>query len=324
MKKLTTEEYLKIVYNDVLDEYTVLEEYVDTKTKILMRHNVCGNEWRISPNKFIMGRRCPSCQNERIRRESIKTIERVKDEVLNISNGNIFIFGGNYKNGKSKMLFFCNICKKEFEQKITDFINQNRSCPYCNKNKKKKPIKKIVPSPLRKTQKQFEDDVFKIYKNEYVVLGKYTRAIDHILIRHSNCGNEWMVTPSNLLRGYGCPKCNMSKGERRISEWLNKNNYFYEVQKTFSDCRDKNLLKFDFYIEKSNILIEYDGELHYKTHRFVSKEKAKNKLSDSKKKDLIKDNYAKNRNILLLRIPYWDFEKIEEILMNVLVFNHIT
>ena len=34
----------------------------------------------------------------------------------------------------------------------------------------------------------------------------------------------------------------------------------------------------------------------------------------SKRKDKIKTNYCVNNNINLLRIPYWDFENIEEII----------
>lgn len=44
MKKRTTEEFKKLVYDLVGDEYTVLGEYTTTLTKIQMRHNKCGTK----------------------------------------------------------------------------------------------------------------------------------------------------------------------------------------------------------------------------------------------------------------------------------------
>jgi len=37
-------------------------------------------------------------------------------------------------------------------------------------------------------------------------------------------------------------------------------------------------------------------------------------LKDQKFRDKIKSNYAKEKNIKLLRIPYWEFDNIEKML----------
>ena len=76
-------------------------------------------------------------------------------------------------------------------------------------------------------------------------------------------------------------------------------------------------LPFDFYIPSLNIAIEYDGEDHY---MFVFRgkgdtyEKAFNRFIGTKVRDTIKTMYCKENNIKLIRIPYWDFDRIEEIL----------
>ncbi|WP_297419432.1 hypothetical protein [Clostridium sp.] len=63
----------------------------------------------------------------------------------------------------------------------------------------------------RKTQEQFENEVYELYGDEYTVLGKYIGADKKVLIRHNVCGNEWKAKPSNLLntnsQNHGCPKC---------------------------------------------------------------------------------------------------------------------
>lgn len=61
MKK-TTEQFKKEVCKLVNTEYSVLGEYTSSKDKILMKHNICKNEWLVEPNKFIQGRRCPVCK----------------------------------------------------------------------------------------------------------------------------------------------------------------------------------------------------------------------------------------------------------------------
>lgn len=59
--KKTTSQFKQEVYNTVNNEYTVLGEYIGRDEKILIKHNICGNEWLITPDKFLQGRRCPEC-----------------------------------------------------------------------------------------------------------------------------------------------------------------------------------------------------------------------------------------------------------------------
>lgn len=37
-------------------------------------------------------------------------------------------------------------------------------------------------------------------------------------------------------------------------------------------------------------------------------------LNDTKYRDNVKNNYCKQNNIKLIRIPYWDFSNLEEVL----------
>lgn len=60
-KKKTNKEFVEEVEAMVGNEYMFLEEYISSKDKILCRHNKCGCEWKISPNNFLAGKRCPNC-----------------------------------------------------------------------------------------------------------------------------------------------------------------------------------------------------------------------------------------------------------------------
>lgn len=63
--KVTTKIYKKKVYNLVKEEYSVIGEYVNNRTKIKMKHNKCGYEYDVKPNSFLSGRRCPQCALKR-------------------------------------------------------------------------------------------------------------------------------------------------------------------------------------------------------------------------------------------------------------------
>ena len=60
---------LKLNYEDVKniiekENYTLLsEDYINSKTKIKIKHNKCGHEYEVTLSNFNKGRRCPKCAN---------------------------------------------------------------------------------------------------------------------------------------------------------------------------------------------------------------------------------------------------------------------
>jgi predicted RNA-binding Zn-ribbon protein involved in translation (DUF1610 family) len=301
-KKLTNDEYLLRVFNICGDEYAILEKYIDTRTNLLTIHNICGHKWKIAPNKFLLGRRCPKCGRKSSAYKNTTPMEKLKENILKISNNEIVIVDGQYINRNSKLIFYHRICKRKFEDEYENVLKR-KSCLFCKKIR-----------IFGKSHEKYVAEIFKKYNGEYIILGQYEKAKIHILTRHVPCGHEWMVTPTNLLRGFGCPKCNESKGERKISEFLNKNNIKFISQYKFVDCISKRKLPFDFYLSEYNICIEYDGELHSQIHRFIEKEIAIKKLEEQKERDLIKTNYCKDNKIKLIRVSYKYFNNIENIL----------
>jgi hypothetical protein len=62
---------------------------------------------------------------------------------------------------------------------------------------------------------------------------------------------DFLQSPYCHLIGKGCPDCNSSRGELKISRWLTINGIKYTHQKVFIDCKNPktgHTLKFDFYI----------------------------------------------------------------------------
>jgi hypothetical protein len=114
---------------------------------------------------------------------------------------------------------------------------------------------------------------------------------------------DFITTPNkHLSHKLGCPYCTVrSKGESIISKFLCENGIDYIQEHSFDDCFYKNKLRFDFYLKKFNICIEYDGPQHFKNVKFY-----KDSLDEIKIRDSIKNDYCENNNIELIRISYKD------------------
>ena len=123
-----------------------------------------------------------------------------------------------------------------------------------------------------------------------------------------DCGNETNPDPTmnNLTRHHtlscGCRK--NSKWELFIQSYLESINIDFIPQKVFSDCKNKNntcYLYFDFYLPYYNMIVEYDGQQHFEPIKIWGGEE---KLKRQQENDEIKNQYCKNNNINLVRIPY--------------------
>ena len=101
--KRTNEQFLKEVKELVGNEYTFLEEYINTDIPIKVIHNKCNNEYYVAPKEFIHNKaRCPHCL--KINKNSIysniiedfliknKINYKREEKCLNFSNSKYFDF----------------------------------------------------------------------------------------------------------------------------------------------------------------------------------------------------------------------------------------
>ena len=126
------------------------------------------------------------------------------------------------------------------------------------------------------------------------------------------CGNEEVyLTTDNMKNQYSCGCSIESKGEMKIKHILNENNIKFIQEKRFSDCvfTSGKTARFDFYLPDYNCLIEYDGIQHFKKGNGVYDNNEK--FIITQEHDAIKNNYCKQHNIILIRIPYTHYNNIE-------------
>ena len=95
---------------------------------------------------------------------------------------------------------------------------------------------------------------------------------------------------------------------------LNEKGINYTAEKTFKDLCVKKPLRFDYYLNEYNCLIEVQGGQHFDPVAFnigISKEQALNNFKELQKRDNMKREYCKKNKITLIEIiTPDDFEKV--------------
>lgn len=184
---------------------------------------------------------------------------------------------------------------------------------------------KICGHEINIEKKKIQTDVIKYnveLNQDFTFINKWYN--NHRLQIKIKCQNDHVfdIGYFNFLNRRKCPFCGLSEGAKKIQNWLDKNHLDYKMEYKFDDLKSDygNCLRFDFAVfinDEILSLIEYDGQYH-----FI-------KFYDDQSFDLLqlhdnrKNEYCKNRLISLLRIPYWKFSNIDEILSKTLLTNEL-
>lgn len=172
------------------------------------------------------------------------------------------------------------------------------------------------------THEEFLDKFYKVntHAHNIELLEDYTGYSDKIKCKCKIDGYEWGARPYTLLNGHGCPKCSISKGEKRIAQYLDNLGigYIYN-KKYFNDLvgTGGGLLRPDFIIPSLEIWVEFDGRQHFEPVDFtsaMSEQQLQAQFKIVQQNDQIKNQYAKDNNWTLIRIPYTEYDNIEQIL----------
>lgn len=60
--------------------------------------------------------------------------------------------------------------------------------------------------PRIRNNQAFKQRVYELVGDEYTFLDSYRGSSIKIRCRHNTCGNVWLITPNNFLRGNRCPR----------------------------------------------------------------------------------------------------------------------
>lgn len=286
----TPMEFTNEVIELVGEEYEFLEEYSKSNELIKVIHRRCGNIYEVSPNSFLRGRRCPKCSGNQATQ---KTTAQFKKEVRTLVGDEYTILGG-YVNRATNIEIRHNRCGRVYHVEPGNFLYGSR-CIECHYNDVRTPIAE-VHAKVRNAL----GDAYRV-EDDYINMQKPLK------IRHLECGEVFSVRLTDVVqKRSGCPNCNQSRGEDYVSSYLKARSIHYTTQKRFKDLRNVMPLSYDFYLPDYNVLIEYQGEQHFRPKTFggMAKEEAIRRLERQKYHDKLKLEYAESNGYVLLTPTY--------------------
>lgn len=236
------------------------------------------------PSGILQGQGCCKCGHTNTTKKITSNISEFLKKIKLINtkdNFDQFIYVNWHTKGKV-------VCPQHgLYEAIPNTLLNGCGCPKCGKTKKLNTVEFIEKAKVIHPQYNWDLVDYKLTKIKIKVICPIHGIFEN--------------TPNNILRGQGCSKCKESKGEKFVTNWLQQNGYISTPEKRFKTCKDKRELPFDFYINNTNILIEYDGEQHFIPKPFWGGEEA---LQNTIRRDNIKNEWAKNNGFIIIRLNY--------------------
>lgn len=286
-----------LVHGDKYDYSKV--NYVNSKTKVCIICPKHGEFWQI-PAEHLRGKGCTKCGQalcgKKQRQKSKNTfVERCKE-----------IHGEKYKYDKvdyvdshTKIVVTCP--KHGYFETFPYRILNGSGCPKCKSEKAHKQFSKGT-SKFIEDAKHIHGDLY-----DYSLCDYYNNQTKVIVICREHGAFE--IRAGEHLHGCGCPLCKEPMGEKRIRLYLESHHISF-IRQYAIKYKDNNY-KSDFFIPSRKLVIEYNGEQHYKP---VSKFGGAKAFHKQRQRDKNIREYCKDNNIKLLEISYLQYPIIEQTL----------
>jgi len=297
-------------------DYNYVKEYFESQGCVLLSKEYvnclepldyicnCGRQSKTYFSNFKNGRRCRKCGRKKVAEQLKLDYEYVYNY---FKEHGCQLLSKEYINYSQMLEFICS-CGNHAFVSFSSFKQQGSNCSKCGDLKKAEKLKysySFVTS-------YFKSQGCKLISKEYINSHHYLEYI-------CTCGNKSKIKFYKFMQGQRCANCAESHGERKIRDICELKNIPHDKQYTFDDLRGINggLLRFDVSIFCDNekiklrMLIEFDGIQHYK---WIKGWMTKKEFETLQIHDTRKNEYCDKHNIILVRIPYWDFDNIEEIL----------
>ena len=306
-KDYTIEDIRKIMFD--LNENIVIisDEYTGCKGKLTFKCLKCERTWESVWTYMKEYKECYHCKK-------IKSTQKLKEKLQEVKP-DILIIDEEYENNSQKLNLQCKKCGYSWRSSWTNItrapgVLNLKGCPNCNGYRKDMDIH-CVKERLKNI-------------NPYVKIlsTSYKNNETPMKCECTVCGYTWSVKWSKISAGRGCPSCNSSAPERMIMKFLDESNIDYFKEYVFENLKGSfGFLRFDFAIlnkdKKIDLLIEYDGEFHYK--KFYEEQN----FDKQQRYDKLKNEYCIKNNIPLIRIPYWEKDNISEILTDIFICKNL-
>ena len=286
-KRKTTEEFKEDINYKSNDSFEVLSGYTNRESRICFRHKKCGEVFVSRAKDMAQDPKCPNCESV------LNRLGRIHEKF-----SADFLIGHLDETIVTNAPIIHKKCGHAFAVDLTIFKGR---CVNCSAHKAEKYFKSKV---LEKLGSEYS---FIKFTHRPELSEGYRRGV---VVEHFNCGHVYETSYSKILEGSKCPNCVYSRGEKAVADVLDSLSIEYTREHSFEYLGRK---RFDFFIPSLNIAIEYDGEQHYKSIDAWGGEETLKRTQES---DALKNDFCDYMGIDLLRIPYWEFDNIDEIVTN--------
>lgn len=260
-----------------IDELLVYRKDNSSDYYVKLQCNIC----REDIYKHIIDYKSPRHRYTKCSNGHFQLEENFKNKYPNLEKDSYFLYPDLWedkptyiKNKTRYILFKCVICNDLIIKNLSDYKKGQK--PYeCKKGHIQVPKEFLEKYPNFTKENCYLNGILINGKPQYVNISnpKYKKYL--IRTNCHKCGKEMWYDSSAYVEKEYVPCCSRkcrpqaiySKNEKFIEDWLIKNNVKYEREKTFNDLINPLTnyhLYFDFYLPKYNVVIEYQGEQHYK------------------------------------------------------------
>ena len=267
-------------------DYRELPDNIQPNDKVPIICPIHGRFYQRTGNHYYtLG--CPYCSHKKkpTKEEFIEQAEAIHGK------GRYIYTEVEYFNNKTEVTIICPI-HGPFRQKPVKHL-LGHGCPICgtissNKNRSM-------------TQEEFIARAIKIHGGYYSYEKvKYVNFTTKVIITCPIHGDFEMTPAAHLCCEQGCPACNRSKLELRLSRALNEIGLTdFESQKRFEWLKNKKNLRLDFYIPSLNLGVECQGKQHFEAYYRFGFEQG---LNDCLERDLKKAECCQENGVELVYV----------------------
>ena len=228
--KLTQEEFIERVKaahgGERYDLSHVRYTNATTKVKVICpKHGA----WMAIPQHLAKGVGCPKCGQDRTAESRRLTQEDFLSRVCEIHGDKFDLSRARYVNETTKVNITCPKHGSWWARPSSLF--RGSGCPKCGREK--------VSVALSMTQEEFESRVREIHGDNLDLRNAVYRGghnkVEIICHKHGS----WLVAPSSLLAGCGCPKCAVER--RAIIRTLDQSEFENRILYTFGNRADLSM-----------------------------------------------------------------------------------
>ena len=311
-KRMTADEFFQRMHQlyDATELDFLTSEFKNTNAKVTA---YCRKHGAIThPAKYwLEGKGCEYCNGKFYPPDFLQMARKAQGQEYTYRGVNKIV------STTSRVMVHCGNPNHKWHRMLVSLVLQGCKC--CECAGRHQSIEKRKANLLERVKEKFGDGRF------LIAIDEYTTTHNPITVTCLDHNYTYKIAPDILLNGAGgCPYCTASEGEAVIKGWLENHNipHLWHAQIPNEDpTLPLQYVEPDFWLEHLNLYIEYHGQQHYEDVKYFYKGKKIRSFAVQQHRDRYLRDYCQRHGHGLLEIPYWDFQRIGEILTDELL-NH--